>query len=104
MKIETLLPLGKVDPGLRAPDAPLDIKKIGEQAKLVESLGYDALMTEETKDDPFVVMALAAQALTLALRKLEQKGLVIRRMFVTFPPRVEYELTDGGRDLWRGKL
>jgi probable F420-dependent oxidoreductase len=64
MKIETLLPLGKVDPGLRAPDIPLDIKSIGEQAKLVESLGYDGLMTEETKDDPFVVMALAAQATT----------------------------------------
>lgn len=64
MKIETLLPLGKVDPGLRAPDTPLDIKTIGEQAKLVESLGYDGLMTEETKDDPFVIMALAAQATT----------------------------------------
>ncbi len=64
MKIETLLPLGKVDPGLRAPDMPLDIKTIGEQAKLVESLGYDGLMTEETKDDPFVIMALAAQATT----------------------------------------
>lgn len=64
MKIETLLPLGKVDPGLRAPDKPLDIKTIGEQAKLVESLGYDGLMTEETKDDPFVIMALAAQATT----------------------------------------
>jgi probable F420-dependent oxidoreductase len=64
MKIETLLPLGKVDPGLRAPDTPLDIKTVGEQAKLVESLGYDGLMTEETKDDPFVIMALAAQATT----------------------------------------
>ncbi|MBN9580859.1 MAG: LLM class flavin-dependent oxidoreductase, partial [Afipia sp.] len=64
MKIETLLPLGKVDPGLRAPDTPLDIRTIGDQAKLVESLGYDGLMTEETKDDPFVIMALAAQATT----------------------------------------
>lgn len=64
MDIETLLPLGKVDPGLRAPDKPLDISTIGEQAQLVESLGYDGLMTEETKDDPFVVMALAAQATT----------------------------------------
>ena len=64
MKIETLLPLGKVDPGLRAPDTPLDITTIGEQAKVVESLGYDGLMTEETKDDPFVVMALAAHATT----------------------------------------
>ena len=64
MYLETLLPLGKVDPGLRAPDVPLDISTIGEQARLVEALGYDGLMTEETKDDPFVIMALAAQATT----------------------------------------
>jgi probable F420-dependent oxidoreductase len=64
MKVETLLPLGKVDPGLRAPDLPMDIATVGGQAKLVESLGYDGLMTEETKDDPFVVMGLAAQATT----------------------------------------
>lgn len=67
MHIETLLPLGKVDPGLRAPETPLDIATVGAQAALVESLGYDGLMTEETKDDPFIVMALAAQA-TATLR------------------------------------
>ena len=64
MKVETLLPLGKVDPGLRAPETPLDLATIGEQARLVEEMGYDGLMTEETKDDPYVVMALAAQATT----------------------------------------
>ena len=64
MLIETLLPMGKVDPGLRAPDKPLDIRTIGEQARLVEECGLDGLMTEETKDDPFVVMALAAAATT----------------------------------------
>jgi probable F420-dependent oxidoreductase len=64
MKVETLLPLGKTDPGLRAPETPLDIASVGEQARLVEALGYDSLMTEETKDDPYVVMALAAQATT----------------------------------------
>jgi probable F420-dependent oxidoreductase len=62
MLIETLLPMGKVDPGLRAPDKPLDIRTISDQAKLVEECGLDGLFTEETKDDPFVVMALAAQA------------------------------------------
>ena len=64
MRIETLLPMGKVDPGLRAPDKPLDIRTVGEQAKVVEECGLDGLFTEETKDDPFVVMALAAQATT----------------------------------------
>lgn len=64
MEVETLLPLGKVDPGLRAPDAPLDVGAVGDDARLVESLGYDRLVVEETKDDPFVVLALAAQATT----------------------------------------
>ena len=64
MKVETLLPLGKVDPGLRAPETPLDIHRVADDARLVETLGYDGLMVEETKQDPFVVMALAAQATT----------------------------------------
>ncbi len=64
MKIETLLPLGKVDPGLRAPEVALDIRDVYEQAKRVESLGFDGLVVEETKDDPFQVLALAAQATT----------------------------------------
>ena len=64
MKVETLLPLGKVDPGLRSAETPLDISRVGADARLVEDIGYDGLVTEETKDDPYVVMALAAQATT----------------------------------------
>ena len=64
MKLETLLPLGKTDPGLRAPETPLDIATVAADARLVEALGYDGLVVEETKDDPFIVMALAAQATT----------------------------------------
>lgn len=64
MIVETLLPLGKVDPGLRAAEQPFDIARVGTDAALVEALGYDRLVVEETKDDPFVVMALAAQATT----------------------------------------
>lgn len=64
MRVETLLPLGKVDPGLRAPDARFDLSNVAEQARLVEALGYDRLVFEETKDDPFIVLAAAAQATT----------------------------------------
>ena len=60
MKIETLLPLGKLDPGLAQPEAPLDLARVAEQATLVDRLGFDALLMEETKDDPFQVLALAA--------------------------------------------
>jgi probable F420-dependent oxidoreductase len=62
MLLETLLPLGKVDPGLRAPEVPLDLASIGGDARLLEEIGYDGMVVEETKDDPFIIMALAAQA------------------------------------------
>jgi probable F420-dependent oxidoreductase len=62
MHLETLLPLGKVDPGLRAPETPLDLHRIGRDARLLEEIGYDGLVVEETKDDPFILMALAAEA------------------------------------------
>jgi probable F420-dependent oxidoreductase len=62
MLLETLLPLGKVDPGLRAPEVALDLSSIGRNAKLLEEIGYDGMVVEETKDDPFVIMALAAEA------------------------------------------
>jgi len=67
VKLETLLPLGKVDPGLRAPETPLDLHTVAQDARTIEALGYDGFVVEETKDDPFVVLALAAQA-TTALR------------------------------------
>jgi probable F420-dependent oxidoreductase len=62
MLLETLLPLGKVDPGLRAPEVPIDLATIGRDARLLEEIGYEGLVVEETKDDPYVLMALAAQA------------------------------------------
>ncbi|MDN5939633.1 MAG: TIGR03617 family F420-dependent LLM class oxidoreductase [Salinisphaera sp.] len=64
MRLETLLPLGKVDPGLRTPPTPLDIHSVPENAKLLEEIGYNGLVVEETKDDPFVVTTLAANATT----------------------------------------
>jgi probable F420-dependent oxidoreductase len=62
VKAETLLPLGKLDPGLRAPDADLNLDAVAHDAARVESLGYHGLLMEETKDDPFQVLALAAAA------------------------------------------
>src|SRR5712672_4229606 len=61
MKIEGLLPLGRLDPGLRAA-AALDIARVADDARRAEELGYDGVLTEETKEDPFIGLALAAQA------------------------------------------
>lgn len=62
MKAETLLPLGKLDPGLAKPEVPLDLSATPRDAAQVDALGYHALLMEETKDDPFQVLAVAATA------------------------------------------
>lgn len=62
MKIYTELNLGKTDPGLREPDEPFDITTACEKAALVEKLGFDGMVSTETKDDSFIITALAAQA------------------------------------------
>ncbi len=59
MRVETQLPLGKLDPGLRG--APkLDLTSVASGARLVEQLGFDGLVTGEIKTDPFIPLALAA--------------------------------------------
>lgn len=60
MLIESLLPLGKLDPGLREPETPLRIGEFGPGAALAEEVGLDAVLVEETKDDPFQLLALGA--------------------------------------------
>ena len=42
---------------------------------------------------------ISQRMLTLTLRGLERDGLVIRTVFPTIPPRVDYALTPLGRDL-----
>jgi len=60
MIVESLLPLGKLDPGLREPDTPLDIRRFADLARGAEDVGLDAVLVEETKDDPFQMLALGA--------------------------------------------
>ena len=61
LRAETLLPLGKLDPGLRAPDRGLDLSAVPGESQLAESVGYHAVLMEETKDDPFQILSLVAQ-------------------------------------------
>ena len=61
MKVETQLPLGKLDPGLRS--APrLDLASVQRGAHEIEALGFDGFVTGELKTDPFLPLGLAAAA------------------------------------------
>lgn len=60
MQVETHLPLGKVDPGLRETERPVDMARFHLDAEVVEQLGFDGLVLTETKEDPFIAMAMAA--------------------------------------------
>lgn len=44
---------------------------------------------------------ISQKSLTLTLRHLEVEGLVTRKVYAEVPPRVEYTITDLGRDLLR---
>ena len=64
MKIESLLPLGKLDPGLREPEVPLDPAAFAAGAAQAEALGLDTVLVEETKWDPYQLLALGASSTT----------------------------------------
>jgi DNA-binding HxlR family transcriptional regulator len=45
------------------------------------------------------VGSISQKMLTATLRNLERDGFITRTIYPTVPPKVEYELTDMGRDL-----
>ena len=92
----TLLPLGKLDPGLAAPETALDVAAIGPQAQTVEALGYHSLVLEETKDDPFALLALAASA-----TRHVRLGYVGRHRLCAQPLRYRHGGLDAAEDFAR---
>jgi DNA-binding HxlR family transcriptional regulator len=46
------------------------------------------------------VGGISQRMLTLTLKNLERDGLVLRTMYPTIPPRVDYELTERGKTLF----
>jgi DNA-binding HxlR family transcriptional regulator len=63
---------------------------------IVVSLGKGKRRFSEIKQ---VVEGISQKVLTDKLRGLERDGYVMRTVYPTIPPKVEYELTDLGREL-----
>ena len=57
---------------------------------------YDMLRFGELKSN---IRGVSARMLSVTLKKLEHHQIVERKAFAEIPPRVEYKLTDFGKDL-----
>ena len=64
--------------------------------RVISRLGNGSKRFGELKRD---IGGISQKMLTATLRELEQDGFVTRTVTPTIPPRVDYELTDLGRDL-----
>lgn len=86
----------RADPNYRA--ALETLARIGDKwtVMVVAALWQGPLRYNEIQRG---VEGISQRMLTLALKGLEQDGLVERTMFPTVPPRVDYELTELGRTL-----
>ncbi len=63
---------------------------------VIRSLGEGAMRFNELQRS---IAGISQKMLTATLRTLERNGFVSRTIFPTAPPRVDYELTELGREL-----
>lgn len=74
------------------------LSRVGDKwtVLVVTRLGAGSLRFSELRRQLF---GISQKMLTTTLRGLERDGFVTRTVTPTIPPRVDYELTDLGRDL-----
>ncbi|MFG3350242.1 winged helix-turn-helix transcriptional regulator [Streptomyces sp. NPDC048018] len=65
---------------------------------IIEAVGERTLRFTELRKQ---VDGISHKMLTQNLRMLERNGLVVRTVYPTVPPKVEYSLTEPGRELRR---
>ena len=74
------------------------LQRIGDKWSLlvVRRLGDGPMRFNELRS---AIGGISQKMLTTTLRTLERDGFLTRTVFATIPPRVDYELTDLGREL-----
>lgn len=82
----------------RACSSRVVLDRIGDRwtVLIVVALSEGALRFSQLRSK---IEGITPKVLTQTVRALERDGLVTRTVFAEVPPRVEYELTDLGRDL-----
>jgi DNA-binding HxlR family transcriptional regulator len=76
------------------------LNRIGDKwsVGVVRHLGVRKMRFTELRQS---LDGVSQKMLTTTLRGLERDGFITRTVIPTIPPRVEYELTELGRDLWK---
>ncbi len=74
------------------------LQRVGDKwtVLVVDKLGGGPMRFNELRA---AVGGISQKMLTTTLRGLERDGFVTRTVFATIPPRVDYELTELGREL-----
>jgi len=74
------------------------LSRIGDKwtVLVVELLGGGPMRFNELRR---LIGGISQKMLTTTVRNLERDGFVTRTVYPTIPPRVDYELTDLGREL-----
>jgi DNA-binding HxlR family transcriptional regulator len=74
------------------------LQRVGDKwtVLVVSTLGKGPMRFNELRH---AVGGISQKMLTTTLRSLERDGFVTRTVFPTIPPRVDYELTELGREL-----
>jgi DNA-binding HxlR family transcriptional regulator len=74
------------------------LQRVGDKwtVLVVSTLGNGPMRFNELRH---AVGGISQKMLTTTLRSLERDGFVTRTVFPTIPPRVDYELTELGREL-----
>lgn len=76
------------------------LQRIGDKwsVLVIMMLGEGPLRFNELKRR---IGGISQRMLTLTLKTLERDGLVLRTVYPSVPPKVEYQLTELGRSLWQ---
>jgi DNA-binding HxlR family transcriptional regulator len=87
------------------PHVPADCRRVGDiLARVSDKWTILLLMMLGDRRMRFnelhrAINGISPRMLTVTLRNLEHDGILIRTVYPTIPPRVEYELSDRGRSL-----